>query len=177
MKVRWQIVIGGFLVLFGLLSIIGIVFNIDLSGSFFALLLIVIGAWLLLRPRFVDDSGISDFKPIGEIRESGSWQVEDQEYWVLIGDTKLDFSTAQIPDGETTIKINGFVGGVRCYFPADVAISLSTNGFFTDVRFLGQKTDNFLAPFDTQSQGYESAAKKIHLETTHFVGDIRVKQI
>ena len=175
MRNRWQVLIGAIFVFIGITSLIGVIFHINLSGSFFAMLLILLGIFLLLRPTFGDKFGIHDFRIFGDVRKNGSWQVAEEEYWLLLGDTHLDFTTALIPDGETTLHLNGFLGNVRVLIPEGIGLSLSTTAFISDVRFMGHKTDNFLAPFKVQTPGYEEAQKKILLEITHFITETRVK--
>ena len=176
MKNRWQALIGAFLVFIGLTSLIGVIFHINLSGSLFALMLILLGVFLLLRPSLGDKFGIHDFRLFGNINKSGVWKVKEEEYLLILGDTSLDFTMAEIPDGLTTLRINGFIGNIRIQIPENVGLALSVTAFISDVRFLGHKTDNFLAPFQVQTPNYEKAEKKILLETAHFISEIRVKQ-
>ena len=117
MRNRWQVFIGVFLLFVGITSLIGVIFHINLSGSFFALLLILLGVFLLLRPSFGDRFGIHDFRVFGDMRKTGFWKVTEEEYWLILGDTNLDFTTAEIPDGVTTLRLNGFIGNIRVLIP------------------------------------------------------------
>jgi predicted membrane protein len=64
---------------------------------------------------------------------------------------------------------------VKVYVPEDVGVSVSSSAFVTDARVLGEKRDSFLAPVNIASANYETAKKKIHIESACFVGDIKVR--
>jgi hypothetical protein len=46
--------------------------------------------------------------------------ASQREFWLFFGDVKLDFTQAQLPPGETHIRINGLIGDVDVIAPTDV---------------------------------------------------------
>jgi hypothetical protein len=66
MGTRGQIIFGLFLVFLGLIYILGIVFDLDAGALCWPVLLIILGVWLLARPRL--ERGGSNVILIGDFR-------------------------------------------------------------------------------------------------------------
>ena len=175
MKKNSQLWIGVILLVLGVLYLAAILLEIDLRGSFWALILIAIGVWLLVRPAY-GEPGDGGFRFIGEVRRSGQWQVQDMDLRAFIGDVRLDLSEAIIPEGETVLSFQGFVSDVKMTAPWDVGIAIEANGFVSDLRLFKDKQDNFLSPGSLRSDGYESATRKIRIEMSGFINEIKVRE-
>jgi len=156
MRNRGQLVVGVVIVLLGTLLLIGNLFHINPWAFFWPLVLIGLGVWMLLRPQTLRSDGRRKGKILGDICRGGEWQVRDEEFWVLIGDIKLDMTTAQIPEGETVIRTYGFVGSIRLRVPERVGVSVSSTAFITDARMLGHKQESLLSPLHQVSDDYET---------------------
>ncbi|HEX6303986.1 MAG TPA: hypothetical protein VFZ76_07335, partial [Anaerolineales bacterium] len=100
MRNRGQLILGGFLLFLGLVSLLSVIFNVDLGAFCWPIGLILVGVWLLVRPRYTRTESDTFIRPIGDLHRRGTWQVADQEIWIIIGDTDLDFTEAIIPTGE-----------------------------------------------------------------------------
>jgi len=174
---RWQIFIGMLIIAAGLVFLVGNVFDIDTDALCFPIGLIALGVFLLLRPHFVSPGVGSQLKLLGDVRRYGDWQVADEEIWLGVGDVRLDMTNADIPVGETQIRIFGFVGDVRVRVPEDVGVSVSSTSFITDARVLDKKYNRVLTPFHLTSENYEIAERKVRLEISCFVGEIRVRRV
>mgnify|MGYP000998171802 CR=1 FL=1 len=172
---RTQITIGIIVLVWGLLLLLGRLLQIDIGVYLWPLLLIAIGVWLLLRPGGLARGGPTQVVLLGDIRRRGSWKVQQQDIWCLIGDVNLDFTDAEVPIGETLIKVQGFVGSVRVTVPEGVALSISSTAFVTDARVFGYKQDYIFTVYDTATEGYAEAERKIRLELLYFVTDLRVR--
>lgn len=177
MRNRGQLILGGFLLFLGLVSLLSVIFNVDLGAFCWPIGLILVGVWLLVRPRYTRTESNTFIRPIGDLHRRGTWQVADQEIWIIIGDTDLDFTEAIIPTGETTLRIYGFVGSVDVRAPGSVGVSVSSTSFVTDSKLWGEKRDYFLSPFTRTSEAYQSAERKINIEIMYFVVDLRVEQV
>jgi lia operon protein LiaF len=177
MRNQGQLILGIVVILIGGVLLVGSLFDVDVWTLCWPTGLILLGVWLLLRPQLVSSDTSVRQKLIGDIRRRGEWQVADEEIWLGVGDVKLDMTSAEIPLGETRIRVWGFVGDVNLRVPQDVGVSVSCSAFVTDARVLGQRRERFLASFHMTSEDYETAERKIRLETTFFVGDIKVKQM
>jgi hypothetical protein len=176
MRNQGQVLFAILIILIGLVLLLGNVFDIDVGALCFPAGLILLGAWILLRPRLVGPDTALWLRVFGPIRRRGAWQVADEEIWLFVGDVRLDMTQAEIPLGETRIRVFGFVGNVRLVVPEGVGVSVSSMAFVTDARVLGQRRDGFLVPVHLASDDYETAERKVHLETMSFVADIKVKR-
>jgi len=136
MKNRGLLIFGGVLILLGILSLIENIFHIDFGAYFFPLILIGIGVWLLVRPR-LEAPGRLRF--IGDMNRSGPWEVTEEEHTVFVGDTRMDFTQATLPEGETRIVLNGFVGDIRVIVPRDMAVRLLCHGFTHPIHWFGRR--------------------------------------
>ena len=176
MQNRSQALIGGFLLLLGIGFLLANLLQISLWAFCFPLGLILIGALLLMRPRVFDTSQASSWYLFGPVKRGSGWTPADEEFWLFIGDTKLDLTQAQLPLGETKIRINGLIGDVDVIAPADVGVAVYASGVFVDLRTPTDKTDKFLSPAESVSLNYATAERKLRLSTTFVIGDIDVIQ-
>jgi lia operon protein LiaF len=138
--------------------------------------LIVLGVLLLVRPRVFATSAASSWRLFGDVQRGGEWTPADEEFWLLIGSTRLDFTQAQLPAGETHIRINGLIGDVDVLVPPDVGVTVSASGLIVDLRTPTDKVDRFLSPANSASLNYATAERKLHLSTTFLIGDVDVLQ-
>lgn len=174
---KQQAFIGIVIVLIGVVSLIGNIFDIDVGSLCFPTVLIAAGILLLLRPQLFDPNTPGQLKLLGDVRRRGVWQVTDEEIWNGVGNVRLDMTNADVPTGETQIRVVNFVGDVRLSVPGDVGVWVSSTAFVTDARVLGQRRDYFLTPFEISSDNYETAERRVRLEILSFVGSLRVKQV
>jgi lia operon protein LiaF len=177
MRNQGQLILGIVVIVIGLAFLIGNLFDVNVWTYCWPVGLILLGVWLLLRPRLVSSDTAVRQKLLGDIRRDGVWQVADEEIWIGIGDVRLDMTEAEIPPGETRVRVWGFVGDVRLSLPEGVGVSLSSNAFVTDVKALGHKREGILVPVRIASDDYETAERKVRLETTFFVGDVTVRKV
>ena len=175
MRNRNQLIFGSIIVLFGILLLIGNVFHIDIGALCWPIGLILLGAWLLLRPKIAPSGAPVTFILLGDARRRGAWKVAPEEFWTGICDVDLDFTQAEIPPGETAFRLYGFIGDIKVEAPAGVGISISSMAFITNAKFLGKHQESFFNPVALSTEGYESAERKIHLETLSFISDIKVR--
>ena len=176
MQNRSQALIGIFLLLLGGGFLLANVLKISFWAFCFPIGLITIGVLLLIRPKVFDTSTVSSWYLFGDVKRGSEWTPADEEFWLFFGDTKLDFTQAQLPAGETNIRINGLIGDVDVIVPLDVGVAVSASGVFVDLRTPTDKADRFLSPANSASPNYATAERKLHLSTTFVIGDIDVLQ-
>jgi predicted membrane protein len=176
MRNQGQILIGIVIIVVGLVFLIGGLLNIDTGILCLPTVLIVLGIWLLLRPWVAGRDTALGMAVFGPVRRAGTWQVADQEIWLLVGDVNLDVTEADIPLGESRIRIFAFVSTIRLLVPEGVGVAVVSTAFLTDANVLGKKREAFLTTTYITSEGYETAERKIRLEPTLFVADVKVKQ-
>ena len=166
---------GGILILIGVLVLVGAILDVNMWNYFWPLLLILLGLWILVRPRWVGRRGQVEFLFFNNLRRKGAWQVKDEEIWSFLGDVYLDMSGAEIPVGESVYRIYGFIGDVDLLVPPGVGVSVSSAAIVNEVRILGQKQSSVLFPLEMASEGYEAAERKIRLDVAFLISDVKVK--
>lgn len=172
MNKKGQLILGSALVILGLMSLISNIFKIDFSAVCWPTVLILLGAWLIWRPKFIQGGGEVNIKPLSNIHRSQAWSVEPEEIWMLVGDVHLDFTQAEIPIGETPIRIFGFVGSVTLLAPANVQISGASSAFLTDANLFGKKQERFVTTLRYSLGDDPNSERLIRLETFFFVCDL-----
>jgi predicted membrane protein len=176
MRNQRQILIGTAIIVIGLVFLIGAFFGVDAGVLCVPTALILLGIGLLLRPWLVSSDTASHFAFLGPVRRRGAWQLRDEEIWLLVGDVNLDATEAEIPVGETRIRVLSFVGAIRLTVPEAVGVAVSPTSLVIDANMLGRKRDVVLAQADLTSDDYQDAARKIRLEPGSFVADVKVKR-
>jgi predicted membrane protein len=176
MRSRGQLLLGFFLIMFGAFALLGAVTNIDVGDLFWPTVLIVLGVWFIIRPRVVKNGSQAHIQILGDVLRTGQWSVSSQEIWIGIADIDLDLTQAEVPAGVTTFRIVGFIGDIDLTVPKDVEVAVEAMGMVSTVRFLDRKGDYFLTPVHLKTDGYEEAEKKVVLEATAFIGDLKVRQ-
>lgn len=167
--------LGGILILAGLLLLAGNLFHFDASVLCWPILLILVGTWLLLRPRMSLPGANSNLVFLGDIKRYGSWEVRPEDLLVFIADIDYDFRQAGLAAGETRLRITGFIADLDFIVPEGLGVKVVCNGFVSDVHFLGQRRQGFFTPVEFSTPGYEAAEKKIFVETACFIGDLSIK--
>ena len=177
MKKKTQMVLGAVLIGLGILFLLSRIFNIDFGVICWPSILILIGVFIIVRPRIAPEGSDVRMLFIGDLNRSGEWDVSDQEIWSFVGDVDLDFTQANIPDDEVAYRLTSFVGDVDILVPADIGISISATGFVNEGRVEGKKRGGFLTPIKFTSENYEDATKKIHFEMVSFVSELKVVRV
>lgn len=177
MKDRNQLIFGAGLILLGALFLISNLLNIDFGLICWPTFLILAGAWMLLRPRLLREGDRFDLRILGNVKRSGAWSVADQEHWGFVTDIDLDLTQAELPQAESVIRINSFVGDVDLRVPEELALSVRANGFVTDVRFKGNRYGGFLVPVNVATEGFASAERRVRVDLACFVGELTVHTV
>lgn len=174
---RGELIVGGGLVLLGLAFLLGTVFHINVWAFCWPAVLIGLGVWLVMQPQLRGGAGsASEVRLLGDLRRRGTWTVANEELWLGVADVDLDLTQAVIPPGETVIRIYGFVGDVKVYAPRDAGISVRASGFVLDTELFGHDYEGILNPIEAASEGYAQAERRVRIEMSCFVADLKVRQ-
>ncbi len=134
MRNRGFVIAGGLLILWGILILLSELLKIDFSTICWPVALILVGVYLLVRPRMVIGKAQVNFSPLNNTRRSGPWQVVSEEIYTLVGNTRLDLTQAEVQPGETVLRVFGFVGDVKLYIPPHLAFSVSSWAFVNNLK-------------------------------------------
>ena len=170
-----EIVIGSIVLGVGILLLIGAIFNIDVWGLICPAGLIALGVLLIYRTQKAPGGGNVNLRFAGDIRRRGNWQVSNEESWGFVLDTVLDFTEADIPEGETTFRFGAFVNDIKIKVPAEIGIAIQSMAFMTETRIHGPSEQTFFLPFEWQSDNFASVNKKVWIKPTAFVSEIKIE--
>jgi predicted membrane protein len=174
MRSRGFMFIGILLIFFGLLALVSNLTGIEFGNFCFPVGLILIGVWVLARPRMVKSGAQVEFNILGEHKRSGVWAVKPVEIWSGVGEVKLDFTQAEVPPGETRIHIYSLVGDIMLRPGANMGLQLTANGLVNSIKWMGAKQDNFLNSVQLTNPEFAQADRKLFVEVTALIGDIKV---
>lgn len=107
------------------------------------------------------------------------FQLKNTNISQFIGDTVLDLTNAQIPYGETKINLSAFIGDLKVYIPddMDLGISVNSSSFIGDMDVLNESRSGFMSSLQYMTPYYKEAGKKIRINISAFIGDIKVKTV
>lgn len=162
----------------GVMSLVSTFVHVNWFSLFCPSMLILFGIWMLIKPRQVGFVGDTNVSFIGEVDRSGPWKASGESFLTFIGDIDLDLTQAELPVGETSYSITGFVTDTDVLIPAGVGVRVTAMGFISEVKVSGQKKEeSFIAPLTWESENYASAERKVRLDATGFVNEIKVRLI
>jgi len=173
MKNRTAILIGSILILVGVFSIVDAFFGINLWSLIFPILLIALGAFIIFRPKSVS-GGNFYVRFVNETDKTKDWVVEPSEYLSFVSSLTIDFSDANIPDGETILRMNSFVNDVEITPPLNGGLKVYARGFVHDTKVKGRDEDHILTPFEYETPDYASQTKKVYIQLLSFVSEVEI---
>jgi predicted membrane protein len=136
--------------------------------------LILIGVWLVARPRVTSNLGSQTWRILDGVHRTGRWQVTNENVWSLIGDSTIDLRDADIPPGETRIHVRGIVGDVNVRVPPDAGVRVTAEAFVIDANDFGYNQDYILTPYETQTPNYDEVERRVHIDLQFFVVDLHL---
>lgn len=177
MRNRGQLIFGALLVLAGVIFLLGAIFHVDVGPICWSVLLIGVGIWLVLRPRWQAPGQATEVSLLGSIRRRGSWVVRSEEFWMGVGDLELDLMQATLPPGETVWRIYTFVSDVDIFVPQSLAVSVHANGFVVDAKLPDRNLNSFLSPVEYASPDFAMAENRLRIEMNAFVADMTLRRM
>lgn len=176
MSKQSRMVVGLVLIGIGVSFLLGVVLRVNVWRFCWPLGLIAVGGWLLLRPSLSSPGTNIRVHPLADVKRRGGWDVGNEEIWILVGDIHLDLTEASLAPGESRIKLFGVVGEVTLVVPEGLPLSLSSYAFLTDGHVYGKKQEQFVTPFQIESDGYSAASARLKLESYFVVNSLKVKR-
>ncbi len=177
MRTRGMVVLGGFLIFFGLLALASNLFQVNFWTYCWPAGLILVGIWVLVRPNMVSKDTNVSFHLLGDVKRNGAWSATTEEFWIGIGSLELDLTNAIVPLGETKISVYSFVGDLKILIPANLGVKVETGGFISTLKMGDQKQDIFLTSVEVATPGYDQAERRLIIDTVRFVGDSKIKNL
>lgn len=177
MRDRNALLVGVLLVGMGAFFLLGNVLHINIWALLWPLALIALGAAILLRPRLAGAEARGQVVLLGDLHRYGDWQVAPEEAWVGIGDVDLDLTHAVIPAGETVLGVRGLIGDVELVVPQGVGLAVNAGGLIGSVKEQGREHSIFLTTYRYASDDYETAERRVKIETGFLIGDVKIRRV
>jgi len=174
-----QMFLGAFITLLGLFLLLDALFPGVLKGSvFWPLVFIFLGVWFLWRTLVVQPGEERRGRLLGDVRlgRKGPWDLtKDLDIQSGIGSVKIDLAQAQIPDGEHRVRAEAWAGDVDVWVPPDLAYSATGRVVVGSLRMLDRRDDGVMLERTVTSANYDVAAKRVRIEASLIVGDVRIR--
>jgi len=174
MRNNGQLILGGSILLFGLIILLGNLLDISLWAFIWPIILIALGIFIIFRQRNNGGHSEISFSFASNMNRTGQWKINSGEFWRFVTDLDLDFTNAEIPEGEHVWKIFGFVHEIRLRVPSNLAVSVSTHAFVNEKKINGECEDLIFVPMKWQSENFNNSPNKFRIEATGFVVDTRI---
>ena len=177
MKNRGILALGSILIASGILLLLSSFFKIDAWAVLFPLILIGLGLWAIFRPKLGGEGSNIEFTLLGDMRRRPTGVLQDKDYWLMIGDLDMDLTSVEIPAGETTLRVVGFVGDLNFILPTDAAISMTAGAIAVDAKIDGHKQEGVFTPVHYESPGYAQSERRLRLDISMFVADVSLRSL
>ena len=174
MRNNKQLLLGGSILIFGLIILLGNIFKISLWSFIWPILLIAFGVYIIFRQRNIQDHSDISFRFTSNMKRSGKWVVNSGEYWRFVSELNLDLTEADIPEGENVWRIFGFVNEIRLRVPSNLAVAITAHAFVNEKNINGEKEDLIFVPLEWYSENYNDSSNRFRIEANGFVVDTRI---
>ncbi len=114
---------------------------------------------------------------IGDLHLLSRFELKDMTIRNAIGDIKIDLSKAIIPDGETVIVVNGWIGDIDIYIPDDLDISIQAMVSLGELDIFDNNQSGFNRSISVTTKDFKDAPKRVKIVLALFIGDIDVRYV
>jgi lia operon protein LiaF len=115
---------------------------------------------------------------IGDVEyKKANWSLEPMNLYNSIGDYFIDFSKAFIPEKETPIVIQGWIGDVKMIVPDDVPVRVEAKVKIGDIRIFDLRSTDLNKQLSYESPGYGDSIKKLNITIELKIGSVRIDQV
>lgn len=111
-----------------------------------------------------------------ELKKS-NWSLEPMNLSNSIGDYFIDFSKAYIPEKETSIAIQGWIGDVKMIVPDGIPVKVKAKVKIGDIRIFDLRSSDLNRHLAFETTGYEEAVKKLNITIELKIGSVRIDKV
>lgn len=109
--------------------------------------------------------------------KNSNWSLEPMNLYNTIGDYFIDFSKAYIPEKETPILVQGWIGDVKMIVPDDVAVKVEAKVKIGDIRIFDLTSSDINRQLVYQTPGYDDYLRKLTIKIELKIGSVRIDQV
>ncbi|WP_017728663.1 cell wall-active antibiotics response protein LiaF [Halalkalibacterium ligniniphilum] len=115
---------------------------------------------------------------IGEIHYvHDQFELQDTTIWNGIGDVKMDFSKAIIPEGETVVIIQEVIGNIHLFVPEDLAVSIQASTWIGEISLFQRKQSGFNQTISIATKEYKQSPRRLKLVISTGIGEVKVRAV
>lgn len=116
---------------------------------------------------------------LGEINIGrGAWKLRSGEYWLGIGELRLNLATAHVDDGEYTILVHGWIGEIRILVPEGLDVRVEATLGMGEVQIFGDSHEGIIRyPVLYEDPAYGISKRRVRLLTQLRVGELTVMRV
>ncbi|WP_217700181.1 cell wall-active antibiotics response protein LiaF [Halobacillus salinus] len=181
-------VIGSFLTLVGTLLLLDrfeiLLFTFSDIPVLWPIISVYIGVHLFLRgsqkngPRRNKKKKNRSSFAVGDISyKQDNWKVEPMNISMGIGDTEFDFTRAFIPEEDTPITVNGWIGDVKMLIPKHVPFRAEAFIKTGDITIARENTGGMGRQLVYESEDYELAKRRLTIYIDLKIGQIQIDHV
>lgn len=94
----------------------------------------------------------------------------------IFGSVKIDLTEADFVEGESVMTVNGVFGDIHVTLPARTKCAVRSHVIVGQVEVVDAQDSGFFLNKSFQSDGYDSAKKKLHVSASQVFGNIVIEQ-
>jgi predicted membrane protein len=173
------VTLGSYLVLLGgvlLLDSTG-VRSLGLEGILGAALglgLIALGVLAILAAWRVRRFSRRLRRAVGHVEAASDLRVQDGVIATVFGDITLDLRDADLPEGETELRLLCWVGTVTVRVPLDTGIDVTAQSLVGAVRVLDRREEGLVNDIHVVSEGYADRPRRLVMRLSTLIGEVTV---
>lgn len=115
---------------------------------------------------------------IGDVSmKKANWSLEPLELYNTVGDYFIDFSKAYIPEKETPVVLNGWIGDVKMIVPEDIPVKIQARIKVGDIRIFDNQSEAINRTLFYKSKEYDEAVRKLNITIELKIGSIRIDKV
>lgn len=115
---------------------------------------------------------------IGDVHYKGkAFELNDMTILNGIGDVHFDLTSAIIPDGETVIVVQSFIGQIVFYVPDDLPLSVQASSLLGEVSVFHELYSGVNNHVHIASPSYKQESRRVKLVLHTIIGEVKVRAI
>lgn len=143
-------------------------------GAALGLALLALGVLAILAAWRVRRFSRRLRRTVGHVEAASGLRVQDGVISTVFGDITLDLRSADLPAGETELRLLCWVGTVTVLVPADVGLDVTAQSLLGAVRVLDRHEEGLVNDIHVTSEDYASRPHRLLMRLSTLVGEVTV---
>jgi lia operon protein LiaF len=113
-------------------------------------------------------------RAVGHVEAAADLQVRDGVIATVFGDITLDLRDAELPVGETELRLLCWVGTVTVRVPPDLGLDVTAQSLLGSVRVLDRREEGLVNDIHVITPGYAERPRRLLMRLSTLVGEVTV---